>query len=52
MEQTEVEAYNYQTKKQNSKTRPITFINQHEFNKNQDFYKAYILKNTANLMIY
>ena len=40
MKQTYVEAYNYQTKKQNSKTQSTTFTDQHKFNKNQDFYKA------------
>ena len=30
----------YLTKKQNSKTQFTTFIDQHKFNKNKDFYKA------------
>ena len=33
MEQTEVEAYNYQTKKQNSKTHSTISIDQPKFNK-------------------
>ena len=45
MEQIEVGAYNYQTKKQNSKTQFTTSIDPLKFNKNEDFYKAnfYIL---------
>ena len=42
MEQIEVEAYNYQTKKQNLKIQFITFTGQFKFNKNEDFYKAII----------
>ncbi len=45
MEQTEAEAYNYQTKKQNSKIQSTTSIDQLKFNKNEDFYKAKILIN-------
>jgi hypothetical protein len=45
MEQIEVEAYNYQIKKQNSKIQSTTSINQLKFNKKEDFYKAlFILK--------
>ena len=44
MEQKEVEAYNCQIKKQNSKTQSITFIDQPKFNKNEDFYKANKIK--------
>ena len=40
MEQIEAEVYNYQTKKQNSKTQSTTSIVQPKFNKNEDFYKA------------
>ena len=40
MEQIEAEAYNYQTKKQNSKTQSTTSIDQPKFNNNGDFYKA------------
>lgn len=40
MEQTEVEAYNNQIKKQNSKTYSTTSTDQSKFNKNEDFYKA------------
>lgn len=40
MEQIEVEAYNYQTKKQNLKIQFITFTDQLKFNKIEDFYKA------------
>ena len=40
MEQIEVEAYNYQTKKQNLKIQFITFTDQLKFNKSEDFYKA------------
>lgn len=40
MEQIEVEAYNYQTKKQNSKIQSTTSIDQPKFNNNGDFYKA------------
>ena len=43
MEQIEVEAYNYQTKKQNLKIQFITFTDQLKFNKSEDFYKAEIL---------
>jgi len=42
MEQTEAEAYNYQTKKQNPKIQSTTSIDQLKFNKNEDFYKAKI----------
>ena len=48
MEQTEVEAYNYQTKKQNSKTQSTTSIDQLKFNKKEDFYKAKFFKNSLN----
>ena len=48
MEQIEVGAYNCQIKKQNSKTQSITFIDQPKFNKNEDFYKAEILKKSIN----
>ena len=41
MEQIEVEAYNYQTKKQNLKIQFITFTDQPKFNKSEDFYKAF-----------
>lgn len=43
MEQIEAEVYNYQIKKQNSKTQSTTYINQLKFNKNEDFYKANLL---------
>ena len=46
MEQIEVEAYNYQTKKQNLKIQFITFTDQLKFNKSEDFYKAFTLKLT------
>ena len=45
MEQTEVEAYNYQIKKQNSKIQFTTSIDQLRFNKKEDFYKAKFFKN-------
>ena len=45
MEQIEVEAYNYQTKKQNLKIQFITFTDQLKFNKSEDFYKAFQIKN-------
>ncbi len=37
-----IKAYNYQTKKQNSKIQSTTSIDQLKFNKNEDFYKAII----------
>lgn len=43
MEQIEVEAYNYQIKKQNSKIQFTIFTDQLNFNENGDFYKAYLL---------
>ena len=49
MEQTEAEAYNYQTKKQNSKTHSTISIDQPKFNKNEDFYKAKIFKKWLNI---
>ena len=47
MEQIEAEAYNYQTKKQNSKTQSTTSIDQPKFNNNEDFYKAFIYKKNS-----
>ena len=45
MEQIEVEAYNCQIKKQNSKIQFTTFTDQLNFNENGDFYKAKIIIN-------
>ena len=44
MEQTEVEAYNYQTKKQNSKTHSTISIDQPKFNKTRISTKPKIQK--------
>ena len=44
MEQTEVEAYNYQTKKQNSKTHSTISIDQPKFNKTRISTKPNFLK--------
>lgn len=46
MEQTEVEAYNYQTKKQNSKTHSTISIDQPKFNKTRISTKPDILNIT------
>ena len=52
MEQIEVGVYNCQIKKQNSKTQSITFIDQPKFNKNEDFYKAFIIKNPSIVILF
>ena len=51
MEQIEVEAYNYQTKKQNLKIQFITFTDQLKFNKSEDFYKALFLIITSMVIV-
>ena len=48
MEQTEVEAYNYQTKKQNSKTHSTISIDQPKFNKTRISTKP-IINNKFNI---